>query len=132
MATHFSNPVYGGDYLLVPVVLPNATVSAQTATATLTSAVFGKNVTNTGASGTIVLTLPAAKQGKDKAFRVWLTVAQIVRLDPAGTEKIYLGGSGVAGKYLNIAAVIGNYADIYCDGTDYHVVGYSGVVTKEA
>lgn len=131
MATHFSAPVYVGDYLVAAVVLPSATVSAQAATATLTSAVFGKNVTNTGSSGTITLTLPAAAQSRGLAFRVQLTVAQIVRLDPAGSEKIYLGGSGAAGKYLEIAAVIGNYADIYCDGTDYHVVGYAGVLTKE-
>jgi len=63
---------------------------------------------------------------------VQLTVAQSVSLSPAATGKIFLGGDGVANKDLVIAGVIGNYADIYCDGTNYLVVGYSGVLTKEA
>jgi hypothetical protein len=115
-----------------PRVSPDADVSAQTATATLTIANFCKNVTNTGSSGTIVLTLPAVAAVPGLAMRVQLTVAQIVQLLPATGEKIFLGGSGVASKYLNIAAVIGNYVDIFCNGEAYLVMNYSGVVTKEA
>lgn len=126
LSTTTDNTIY------VPKVPANATVSAQSATATLTSSVFGKNVTNTGAAGSITLTLPKANTAPGLSFRVQLTVAQVVQLDPNGSESIYLGGSGVAGKYLNIAGVIGNYAEIYCDGTQYHVVSYSGVLTKEA
>ncbi len=132
MATHFSNQVYSGDYIMYPAVSPGAAVSAQASTATVTSSIFGTNVTNTGSSGTITLTLPSVKVGKGKMFRVQLTVAQVVRLLPVTGEAIYLGGSGVVTKYLNIAGVIGNYADIYCDGTAWYVTGYSGVVTKEA
>jgi hypothetical protein len=65
-------------------------------------------------------------------MRFYLTVAQIVRLLPQTGESIYLAGSGTATKYLNIAAVIGNYVDVYSDGTSFYVTGYSGVVTKEA
>lgn len=116
---------------IYPVVAPNATVAAKAATANLAAADFGKNITNTGAGAAIVLTLPAAATVKGKVMRVQLTVAKDVSLSPATTEKIFLGGDGVANKDLVIAGVIGNYADIYCDGTNYLVVGYSGVVTKE-
>lgn len=116
-----------------PFVDPKATVVAKAASASLTTAeVNGSNITNTGSSGTVVLTLPSASTVAGCSFRVQVTVAQIVRCTPASGQKVYLGGSGVASKYLNIAAVIGNYAEIYCDGADYMVMDYSGVVTKEA
>lgn len=114
------------------VVSAKATVSAQAATATLTNAVAGKIITNTGASGAIVLTLPAASTMSGKAVKIQVTVAQTVTLTPATGEKVYLGGSGVASKYALIAGVIGNFVDLYCDGTDYLIVNYSGVVTKES
>lgn len=113
-------------------ISPKASVSAKDATATLATTDFNKILTNTGASGTVVLTLPAAANVSGDGIKVQITVAQIVQLTPATGEKIYLGGSGVASKYLNIAGVIGNYADIYSDGTDYIVTNYSGVLTKEA
>lgn len=122
-------PVGGSVY---PQVSPKGTVEAQAATADLEVSDFGKINTNTGASGTIVLTLPAAATVAGKTIKIQLTVAQIVRLLPQTGEKIYLGGSGVATKYLNIAGVIGNYAEVYSDGTDYLVTAYSGVLTKEA
>lgn len=113
-------------------ISPKATVSAQAATATLATTDFNKILTNTGTSGTVVLTLPAAASVAGSGIKIQVTVAQIVRLTPATGEKVYLGGSGVASKYLNIAGVIGNYADVYSDGTDYIVTSYSGVLTKEA
>ena len=116
-----------------PALSAKTTPTAKTGDATLTAAECnGQIITNTGASGTIVLTLPAPSAVAGCAFRVQLTVAQIVRLLPTSGKKIYLGGSGVATKYLNVAGVIGNYADVFCDGTDFHVTHYSGVVTKEA
>jgi len=45
---------------------------------------------------------------------------------------VYLGGDGAVNKDLSIAAVIGNYVDIFSDGANYLVTGYSGVATKEA
>ncbi len=116
----------------VAKVAANGTVVAHNGDATLDGTDFGKIHTNTGSSGTVVLTLPAAATVGGCSMKIQLTVAQIVRLLPATGEKVYLGGSGVANKYANIAAVIGNYVDLACDGTDYLVVSYSGVVTKEA
>jgi len=115
-----------------PRVRADATVEANTADGTLTVANFGKIQTNTGAGATVTLTLPSVTTVAGTSLKVQLTAAQIVRLLPATGEKIYLGGSGVASKYLQIAGVIGNYCDVFCDGEEFHVMGYSGVVTKEA
>lgn len=115
-----------------PVIPANGTVVARTGDVTLVASDLNKITTNTGAAGTITLTLPAVSGLAGYCQRVALTVAQVVRLDPAGTESIYLGGSGVAGKYVNIAGVIGNYCNIYCDGTQWLVLDYAGVLTKEA
>ena len=120
---------------LVPTpqwVSAKATVVAQAATADILAADVGKQHTNTGASGTIVLTLPSAPVVPGSALRIQVTAAQIVQVDPVGTEKAYLGGSGVAGKHVAIAGVIGNFADFYSDGVDWMVTNYSGVLTKEA
>lgn len=111
--------------------LAAATVVAKAATATLTASDFDKVITNTGSSGTVVLTLPAARSVAGRAIKIQLTVAQIVSLSPASTEAVYLGGDGVVNKDLDIAGVIGNYVDVYSDGTKYLVLGYSGVLTKE-
>jgi hypothetical protein len=116
----------------VPMVDPAAAVVAYDADAALALADYGKNITNTGAVGTVVLTLLPAAQAAGLPFRVYLTVDQIVQLLPTTGESIYLAGDGVASKYLDIAAVIGNYVDVFCDGEKYLVQDYSGVVTKEA
>ena len=113
-------------------VSPKATVATNATTGAVATADFPKNNTNTGSTGTIVLTLPAAADVKGKFMRFQMTVAQIVQLTPASGEKIYLGGSGTADKYLQIAGVIGNYAVLYSDGTDYLVTEYSGVLTKQS
>jgi hypothetical protein len=109
----------------------NTTVKANAATADMKTYDFEKNNTNTGAGGTVVLTLPSASSVKEQKARFQITVAEIVRLLPQTGEKIYLGGDGVASKYLQIAGTIGNYAEVYCDGTSFYVTGYSGVLTKE-
>lgn len=115
-----------------PFVSPKATVEANAASATLTVANFGKIQTNTGAGAGIVLTLPPASTVAGCSIKVQLTAAQTVTLTPATGEKVYVGGSGVASKYALIAGVIGNFADVFCDGVDYVVTNYNGVVTKEA
>lgn len=115
-----------------PFVSPKATVQAAPATATLTTSIAGKNVTNTGSTATSVLTLPSAASMAGQSVRFQQTAAQINQITPASGEKIYLGGSGVADKYLGQAGVIGDYLEIYSDGVDWLCIAYSGVVTKEA
>jgi len=48
------------DGTLFKTISPKATVSAQAATATLATTDFNKILTNTGSTGTVTLTLPAA------------------------------------------------------------------------
>lgn len=81
-------------------------VTAHTANFTLTSADNGSAHTNTGASGAITCSLPAATVGLYFYFSVG--AAQELRLDPSGTETISLlsnGVPGAAGKYLTADAV---------------------------
>lgn len=116
-------------------VIPNMATSATTFTSALTvpaSFVSGTVYNNVGSTGTLAATLPAVANATGKYVTFFVGAAQIVRPTPATGEKIYLFGDGVASKYLNIAAVIGNYASLYCDGTAWYVMETNGVVTKEA
>jgi hypothetical protein len=115
-----------------PYVDPAATVTAKAATGNLAIADYNVNLTNTGAGAAIVLTLLAAASANGCALRVAILAAYTVTLTPQTGEKIFLNGSGVASKYLLIAAVISNVVEIFCNGVDYYVQNYSGVVTKEA
>ena len=117
---------------VVDDIMVNTTVKANAATADMKDYDFAKNNTNTGAGGTVVLTLPAASKCKEQKMKVYITVAQTLRLTPQTGEKIYLAGSGTATKYLNIAGTIGSYCVVYCDGQSFYVTDYSGVLTKEA
>jgi hypothetical protein len=123
-ATNFSS--------VVDDIMTNTTVKANTSTASMNDYDFAKNNTNTGAAGEIILTLPSAAKCKEQNMKVYLTVAQNVKLTPQTGEKIFLAGSGTATKYLLIAGVIGNYCVVYCDGQSFYVTDYSGVLTKEA
>ncbi|MBN1567928.1 MAG: hypothetical protein JXA73_08765 [Acidobacteria bacterium] len=114
-----------------PSVSPKASVTALATATTLTSAHFGVNLTNTGASATLEHQLPAAADIAGKVLRFSATAAQITRFQPASGEKVYYGGDGVADKYVQLAGVIGNFIELYSDGVDILVMHANGVVTKE-
>lgn len=114
------------------VVDASSARQAEAATDSLVAGDFEKNITNTGAGGAVVYTLPAAADVAGMSMVIYLTVAQQVSLSPAADEAVYLFGDGVVNKDLVIAGVIGNYVKIYSDGANYRVLEYSGVVTKEA
>jgi hypothetical protein len=121
----------------IPRPRPNLkqTVVAKGASFTITTALAaGKGLiyTNTGAGATIVFTLPAAADVAGTVIGFKSTVAQIVQCLPVTGEAIYLHGDGVVTKYLNVAAVIGNYVELYSDGVAWTVEQTVGVVTKEA
>lgn len=121
-----------GQNVIYPGINPKtATVTARTANATLTSADFNAITTNAGDGDSQTLTLPSAATVEGMGLRIVVLAAFTIVLDPL-TEKIFLNGSGVADKTLTIAATIGNFAELYSDGTDYIVTNYSGVLTKEA
>lgn len=115
-----------------PSVSGASTALAKTTDYTVVAADFGKILTNTGASGTVVFTLPSAATYPGVVLRFHLFAAQIVRLLPVTGEAVCLNSSVVVTKYLNIAGVIGNYCEIVSDGTQWVVTTFSGVVTKEA
>ncbi len=130
----------------VPMVAANATVEANAEDAVLTVSNFNKIQTNSGSDGVspaitnVDLELPPAADVAGMALKVQLTVAMAMTLTPQqgtgspleGDESIFLGGSGVSTKYLQIANVIGNYVDLYSDGERYLVTDYAGVVTKQS
>jgi len=83
---------------------------SQAATATLTAdQLYGGTITNTGASGAVVYTLPAPVLGM--SFRVYLTVAQDVDINPADSTQI-LALTNAAGDAISSAATIGNCIEL--------------------
>jgi hypothetical protein len=108
-------------------------VEAHTANDTLTASETGTVHTNTGASGTITIGLPAAEVGMRFMFAVG--AAQQLRIDPNGTETISLPSTGVpgaAGKYL-VADAIGETVQLAClIAGNWAVLGYTGTWTAEA
>lgn len=124
-----------GSGYLVPepqILAADTAVLNKTADYTLLVADLNKIITNTGDVDALVLTLPKAADAAGLTLHVQLTAAQTVELLPVTLEKVFLGGDGVASKYLLIAGVIGNYALVYSDGVSWHCFDYNGVVTKEA
>ncbi len=112
---------------------PLGAVITKTADHTVLATQSGSILTNTGASGAITFSLPAAVPGMRFTARV--SVAQQLRLDPNGTETISLPSNGVpgaAGKYL-VADAIGETVDLVCVvAGSWSVVGYTGTWTAEA
>ena len=116
-----------------PMVSPAVTATAKTSTATLTAATLaGLNLSNTGAGGDIVLTLPAAYLMTNQAFTVTVLAAHAINLSPIVADAIWLNGSGVVNKDLVLASTAGTTARIFCDGEKYLVTSHTSAVTKEA
>jgi len=131
--THFSSVYTNKGYEILPEVQPTGTVSAKTANYTITAADFGKVMTNTGASGAITFTLPAASSAlKGQVIKFAALAAQIINVSPNSADGIYLNGSGVADKDVVVAGTIGNSVTIRCNGSNYEAYYANGVVTKEA
>lgn len=109
------------------------TVEAHTTGDTLAVLESGSVHTNTGASGTITIALPAAAVGLEYFFRVG--AAQELRIDPDGTETISLPSTGVpgaAGKYL-VADAIGETVHLVCCvAGSWSVFGFTGTWSAEA
>ncbi len=117
----------------VTPIMANVTVSAEAATATLVADDLSwLVVTNTGASGAITLTLPAASTLTWKYFTVTVLAAQIVNLSPVATDWVFLNGSWVDNKDLILAWTIWTSATIYSNWSDFMVVSHTSWVTKEA
>lgn len=111
-----------------------ATVAIKTADYTITQADLEAPTifNNTGDAGAQTLTLPAVAASKGKVVRAHALAAQVIDLDPQAGEAVNYNGSAVVSKYVRLAGVIGNYIELYCDGTQWIVTQANGVVTKEA
>lgn len=118
-----------------PTIDPrNATVSTKTADYTVTvSDLEAPTIFNNDGDGdTLVLTLPAVADAKGKVVRAHALAAQEIRLDPQTGEAVNYNGSATVSKYVSLAGTIGNYIEMFCDGTEWIVTQSNGVVTKEA
>lgn len=115
-----------------PSMDPTATVVAKTSNYTVTAADFGKIITNTGASGALTHTLPAASTVTGKIIRFATLAAQIVNLSPAAADGVFLNGSGVDDKDLVMPGTIGTAVTLYSNGVNYEAYDVSGLCTKEA
>lgn len=117
---------------------PEAVV-ALTASATLTAqGMHGKTFVNTGASGTITHSLPAAADTFVGCKATFVrTAAQVVRVDPAAADGIYFTPNGgtaglqADGKYANLGTTC-DYLTIVFDGTNWVATAQSSAVTVEA
>lgn len=122
-------------------------VVAQTATASLGFGDFGDTLlTNTGAAGAIVLSLPDCDTGvtggnppfepvvsSTLGARVSfsMTVAQTVDFNPVDTDSIvHVGISPSAGDAVRLAAVVGNHVTLVCTSDNvWQVFGSVGTIT---
>jgi hypothetical protein len=103
------------------------TVEAHTAADTLLASETGTCHTNTGASGTIAITLPAAVVGLHFYFAIG--AAQILQIEPASGETISLPSSGVpesANDYIAADAVGETVHLMCCKAANWNVMGYTG------
>jgi hypothetical protein len=120
--------------ILPPAVMDRSgTVLPKTADYTVLLADLGKVLTNTGATGAVVFSLPAAVVGYEVFARV--DAAQELRLDPDGTEQICLPSTGVpgaAGKYL-VADALNETVHLKCrEAGIWDCLSYTGTWTAEA
>jgi len=112
---------------------PNTVVvEAKTANFNVAAGDSGKSYTNTGASGTITASLPAATIGLQYDF--FVGAAQVFRIDPNGTETIALhtGVQQAAGLFIH-NNVVGSFFRARCViAGQWNVVGSLGTWVVEA
>jgi hypothetical protein len=101
------------------------TVTPHTSTGNITAAECkGGAVTNTGAGGAVVLTLPAAVVGYSVC--VFLTAAYDVDVNPDGTDQI-MTLTDAAGDAISSDATVGSYVVLTCLASGkWFALGYAG------
>lgn len=139
---NFFSRLMSGQYLLTDSTIPQyPTIDLRTATVTIKTADYTITqddldlptiFNNTGDAGNLVYTLPAVADSKGKVVRIHALAAQTQQADPQAGEAVNYNGSAVVSKYAQLAGVIGNYMELFCDGTQWIITNSSGVITKEA
>lgn len=115
-----------GWHILARNDVPRVITKAATATMTANE-LYGHTIINTGASGAIVLTLPAPQPGM--RFFVYLTAAQDVDLNAADSTQI-LVATNATGDALSSDATIGSRIELVAlSSTTWGVVSSSGTWT---
>ena len=98
------------------------TVEALTADITLVKERHGLK-TNTGATGTVIVTLPAVALCKGlPPFRFLRTAAQTFTIDPAGTEELFIDGAALGAGVAKSLSATGACIEFVSDGTYWHGV----------
>ena len=115
---------------LPPIVSPDQAPTAKTAAYPVVAADMFKLFTNTGAGADTPFTLPDPSTVGGCSLKFAVTTANTISVLPPSGGKIYLNGSGTADQKVVIAAVVGNFADVFSDGSSWLVINYSGVLTK--
>jgi hypothetical protein len=101
-----------------PLIPRNATLIADK---TIDGTWHGATINNIGATGTVVVTLPAPKQGFRLRLRQFSNQILQVATPSAGQLKL---SDGTTAQTLNLAAATNKVMDIYGIGSTYHAVIY--------
>lgn len=110
---------------------PPEKIVVKTADFTITEGENGTIYTTSGATGTVVATLPVAKPGLKYGFEVG--ASQALRIDPNGSETLSLhtGAVQAAGKYAT-SSTQGHFFWFECIRSGHwNCVGYAGTATVE-
>lgn len=76
-------------------------------------------------SGATQIELPALASGSN--FCVYSATAQVISLNPNGTETIYLDGASIgAGDELDSPGALGDFVCLLSNGTNWYVIGKAG------
>ncbi len=104
----------------------------KTASATLTVNEAGPLITNRGATGTIVLTLPKASYSKGMRYRFLRIAAQAVQINPQDADQIMDvdGTLLTAGAYQQLGSN-GATLDFESDGTNWVNMAERGTINNE-
>jgi hypothetical protein len=101
----------GGDVNIEGTLTAKVKESIEASTDTLsTTQCYGGLINNYGQAADVTMTLPAAASGMHFTVILGTTVANFFRLDPNGSDLIYLDGiAGANGEYVGVAsAAAGN------------------------
>lgn len=122
----FLQAAQSGWHVIARNDIPRVIVTAATATLTADQ-LYNSTFINTGASGAIVLNLPAPQTGM--RFRVYLNVAQDVDINAANSTQI-LALTNATGDAISSAATIGNCIELVAlSSTTWGAFAVSGTWT---
>lgn len=97
---------------------------AKTAAYTVVPSDNGTDFTNTGATGTVIFTLPAVATSAGMRLRFHAVADYTVTVTaPSGTAVTYNNAAATSLSLQTGSGIIGGRIDADCDGTYWHLVG---------